>query len=361
MASPGPCLEAINLHELAFNHDELRSLSELLVTEVLQAPELSLFHTFYTGIKNDKEIGIIDGSFGLVGLAAQGCNPTPQCFQVHATPKLWHPRYMEIIIDQCMTDVYASLVRIALNCGIDVYNLTTTEYFPFILNILKKDIKKMLFRMVWFGDEAADNVADGGIITDGVDPGYFNVFDGLWAQIADVIATTPAQRTTLQAGNDQLTYALQDTAYTPEHAYEDIMQVIDDAPIELAQAPDRILLTTRSVKQRILRYLQAEGVVINYQLSLNGLESGVWDGITHYSIPMWDQMIRAYENNGTHYNNPHRILLTTKSNLAVGMACTSMFERVNTFYDQTTRLNRIEATDAFDAKLLFDGMFQLGI
>ena len=362
MASPGTCLEAINLHELAFNYDELRSLSELLVTEVLQAPELSTFHTFYTGIKNDKEIGILDGSFGLVGLAAQGCNPVAQCFQIHATPKLWHPRYIEVIIDQCMTDVYASLVRMSLNCGIDVYNLTTTEYFPFILNILKQDIKKMIFRMAWFGDEAADNLADGGLLTNGVDPGYFNVFDGLWVQINDVVAATPARRTILHPGNNQVTYALQNTVYGNDDAYEDIMQVIDDAPVELASSPDRVLLVTRSVKQRILRYVQATaGYFQDWKLITNGIETTVWDGITLYSVPMWDQMIQAYENNGTHYNNPHRILLTTKSNLAIGMACTSLFERVNTFYDQTTRLNRIEAADAFDAKLLMDGKFQLGI
>jgi hypothetical protein len=56
MASPGPCLEAINLHELAFTPDEVRSLSELLVTAVLESPDLNLFHTLYTGIKNDKEV-----------------------------------------------------------------------------------------------------------------------------------------------------------------------------------------------------------------------------------------------------------------------------------------------------------------
>ena len=361
MASPGPCLEAINLHELAFTPDEVRSLSELLVTEVLQSPELSLFHTLYPGIKNDKEIGIIDGSFGLVGLAAQGCNPTAQCFQVHATPKLWHPRYLEIIIDQCVTDVYASLVRLALNCGIEVNNLTTTEYFPFILNILKKDIKKMIFRMAWFGDENADNVVHGGLITNGVDVGYFNVFDGFWAQLADIITATPARRTALHPGNDQLTYALQNTVYDYYDANDDVMQVIDDAPAEMAMAPDRVLLVTRSVKQRLQRFVQDTGSFVQWNLLVNGIEFSTYDGIPIYSIPLWDQMIQAYQDNGTHYNDPHRILLTTKSNLAIGMACTSLFENVNTFYDPTTRLNRIEAMDAFDAKVIFDGMFQLGI
>jgi hypothetical protein len=361
MASPGPCLEAINLHELAFSTDQLRSLSELLVTEVLNAPDLNLFHTMYTGIKNDREIGIIDGSFGLVGLAAQGCNPTAQCFQIHATPKLWHPRAVEIIIDQCMTDVYASLVRLALNCGIDKFNLTTTEYFPYILNILKKDVTKMIFRLAWFGDESAAHAHAGGLITNTVDVGYFNIFDGFWAQIADIVTATPARRTTLAPGNDQVTYALQNTVYDYHDAYDDVMRVIDDSPAELAQMPDRVLLVTRSVKQRLVRYLQTQGVILNYQLSLNGIETAVWDGITMYSIPTWDAMIQSYQDNGTHYNDPHRILLTTKSNLAIGMECTSLFSNVNTFYNQTTRLNRIEAMDSFDAKFLMDGMFQLGI
>jgi hypothetical protein len=330
-----------------------------VVTAVLEASELTQFHTLVTGIKNDREIGIIPGTFGLVGLAAQGCNPTPQCLQLEAVPKLWHPRYLEIIIDQCVTDVYDSLVRYALNCGIDVYNLTTTDYFAFILSILVKDIKKMIFRMAWFGQEGVLNIANGGIITNGVDVGYFDLFDGFWIQFADVVALHPERRVTI-GENAGPTYAAQN-AYTNANAFADINAVIDAAIPELAIQPDRILLVTRSVQQRILRYMQGLGIVYNIQLMFNGVESSVWDGIPMYSIPLWDQMIDAYEDNLVMHNNPHRILYTTKSNLNIGMACTSLFENVNTFYDQTTRLNRIEAVDAFDAKIIDDRLFQIGI
>jgi hypothetical protein len=69
------CGNTLNLDNLHFTPDELRSLNELVVTAVLEAPALSSFHNIVTGIKNDKRIGIIPGTFGLVGKAAQSCDP----------------------------------------------------------------------------------------------------------------------------------------------------------------------------------------------------------------------------------------------------------------------------------------------
>jgi hypothetical protein len=71
-------------------------------------------------------------------------------------------------------------------------------------------------------------------------------------------------------------------------------------------------------------------------------------------------MIRAYENNGTKWNDPHRVIYTTTSNLLVGLACNSLFENVNTFYDPRSRYNRIEAVDAFDVKIIDDRLLMVG-
>jgi len=47
--------------------------------------------------------------------------------------------------------------------------------------------------------------------------------------------------------------------------------------------------------------------------------------------------------------------------LNIGMACNSLFERINTFYDPRSRYNRIEAVDAFDAKIIDDRLVQVGM
>jgi hypothetical protein len=354
------CGKTLNLDALHFTPDELRSLNELVVTAVLEAPELSKYHTLVTGIKNDKRIGIIPGTFGLIGKAAQSCNPVAQCYENVAVEKTWEPRYLEVIIDMCIDELADTLMKLAVNCGTDVFDLTNTEVFAFILDILSKDIAKMVFRHAWFGDKDAANFPVG-VLTPGVDPDFFNVIDGFWVQLAEIYAANP-DRLTAFVGNNQATTALQFSVATPVLTYANLNAVIDAAPCELTAAPDRILLVTQSIMQRIRRQLQTLGTIFqDYKLMPNGIEFATWDGIPIYANCLWDQWIRAYENNGTTLNNPHRVVYTTKSNLNIGMACTSLFENVNSFYDPRSRYNRIEAIDAFDAKIIDDNLLQVGM
>ena len=359
-ASPA-CASTINLDALTFTADELRSLNELVVTAVLEAPALSAFHTLVTGIKNDRHIGIIPGTFGLVGKAGQNCNPEAQCYENIAIQKTWEPKVIEIIIDMCKNELDDTLMKLAERCGVQAFDLTNTEVFAFILDILTKDIEKMLLRHVWFGDTAAANVSGGGVITNGYDVGFFNIINGFFQQLA-VIYAADTTKLTAMPGNTQLTYALQNSVATPLLTYTALNLVIDSAIPELAAQPDRILLVTKSVMDRIRRQLQALGTVFqDYTLMLNGLEFAKWDGIKIVSIPLWDQWIKAYENNGTVWNNPHRVVYTTVSNLNVGMECNGLFDNINSFYDQRSRINRIEARDAFDAKIIDDRLVQVGI
>jgi len=358
-ASPS-CASTINLDALHFTADELRSLNEFVVTAVLEAPTLSAFHTLVTGIKNDRRIGIIPGTFGLVGKAGQNCNPVAQCYENIAEEKTWEPKVLEIIIDMCKDELDDTLMKLATKCGVEAFDLTNTEVFSFILDILVKDIEKMVLRHVWFGDTAAAH-APLGVITPGFDLGFFNVINGFFQQLA-VIYAADANRLTAMPGNTQLTYALQGTVATPLLTYTALNLVIDSAIPELAAQPDRVILVTKSVMDRIRRQLQALGTVFqDYTLMLNGLEFATWDGIKIISIPLWDQWIRAYENDGTRWNNPHRVVYTTVSNLNVGMECNGLFDNINSFYDQRSRINRIEARDAFDAKIIDDRLVQVGI
>jgi hypothetical protein len=353
------CGHTINLDNLHFTADEIRSLNELVVEAVLLAPELTKFHTLVTGIKNDKRIGTIPGSFGLIGKAAQSCNPTAQCYELPATEKTWSPKYLELIIDMCVDELNDTLMKLSVNCGVDVFDLTRTDIFTFLQDILAKDLKKMVFRHAWFGDVNAANFPVGNL-TPGIDPDFFNVFDGFWVQFATIYAANPNQLIALP-GNTQATTALQFSVATPLLMYNAINNLIDSAPCELAEQPDRILLVTKSVMDRLRRQLQALGTAFqDYKLMTNGIEIAMWDGIPIYSICLWDQWIRAYESHVTHLNDPHRAVYTTKSNLNIGMACTSLFENINTFYDPRSRYNRIEAVDAFDAKIIQDALLMVG-
>jgi hypothetical protein len=108
-----------------------------------------------------------------------------------------------------------------------------------------------------------------------------------------------------------------------------------------------------------MRELQRLGTPFKIELQTAGIQLTEWDGIPMWIVPMTDSIIKAYENNGTKLNNPHRALFTTKTNLALGMECTSLFEKINSFYDPRSRMNRMEASDAFDFKVLDDALLQV--
>lgn len=353
----------VNLSNLAFTADQLRSMNELMVEAVLTSPELSMFHTFQTGIKNDKQIGIAPGTLGLIGKAAQGCGTrTPETNTLTPTLKTWEPKRIEVILRQCYTDLEDSLAQLARKLGVQVYDLTSTEYFTFVLEILKKDIPKMVFRHLWFGDKTAANVTDSpaGVITDGISVDYFNLINGYFQQLAVIYAATAARKTAISA-NAQATTALQFSAFTATDALNALNAVVDDAPAELTAQADRMILCTDSVHKKARRALQALGVAYKIELQTAGLVVSEWDGIKLYSIPLWDQWIRAYQSNGTKLNNPHRIVYTTKSNLVAGMEGNGLFESLDVYYDKVTKYNYIETVDAFDAKVIMDGLVQVGI
>ena len=69
----------------------------------------------------------------------------------------------------------------------------------------------------------------------------------------------------------------------------------------------------------------------------------------------------TYFNNGTKLDNPHRILYTTADNMPVGMEGTNLFDTLDSSYDKRSRYNRIEASDAFDTKVLNDELVEVGI
>jgi len=356
----------LNNSALAFTADEVRTLNELVIQAVLNAPELNSMHTFVPGIKNDREIGIIPGTLGLLIKAAQGCgDKTPNNPTITAAVKKWAPKRGEIIIRQCYTDLETSFLKFALQTGNKVSDLTSspdvkTAYFAFILDMLSKDIPKNLLLKAWFDNTDAANVNDSpaGSITAGVDPDYFNLIDGFFVQLATIYGTTPARLTNI-AANKQATRALQFSTLTPVLAYDALNSLVDDAPATLLGQPDKMIIATRSIMSKAKRYLQGQGMAFKTELITGGMELTTWDGVQAMTMPLWDEWILAYENNGTKLNDPHRAVFASKANLNIGMEGQTLFDSLDVVYDPIEEYNWIKAKDAFDVKILDDTLVQV--
>lgn len=354
---------SIDFSQFTFTADEVRQFNELIVKKFITTPGLNEFHNIYTGIRNDRQIGLVNGTFGLLGKAAQGCDPTADSNQISSEQKTWEPKRIGIYLEQCWTDISDTFAQFARNLGVDVVDLTNTEYWAFLESVLGKDIPLTIFRHAWFGDQSAANYSDSpaGTITDGVDTDYFNVINGFFYQLNEIIVADADRNTSLNAYNGQATKALQFSTLTPTLAASSINDVIDAAPAWLRSQADQVIITTASVGRKAMRYLQSQGLAFDITLQTDGLTVTRWDGIPIYVVDWFDYMINLYENNGTKLNNPHRIVYTTKSNLALGMEGTNLFDTFKIFHDDKSEKSYIRAKDAFDAKVLQDDLVQYGI
>jgi len=347
-----------------FTEEQIFSFNDIITKKVLEAPELATMHTFENNIRNDREIGFAEGSLGLVGKAAQGCGTrTPDNKTLGSAVKKWSPVRWEIFLQFCWTDLSSNFGRYLRKIGTDVEDLSDTEFLKFMETITLADIKQMLFRFVWFNDTSAACVDDSpaGVFTSGTDTDYFNLFDGLFAQLSDIVTTTPARKTDLSAYNGQATFALQDSTLTNALAYAAVQKVIDDALPLLRGRSDLVIYSTESVWRKAMRYLQDKSLAFTLDFAINGLPLLKFDGYSYYAVPMWDQIIRAYQSNGTKYNLPHRILMTTRGNLPVGLEGASAFDYLKIWHNDDTEYTNMKVKDAMDAKVLEDNLIQYGI
>lgn len=349
----------INTSVFNFSAEEIRDINELVLEQILQAPELDSIHTIYPNIITDAYIGFL-GEVGLLGKAAQGCDPTPQAAQISATQKLWQPKRWEVFLSECWADIENTMAIYAMNKGVDVGDLTNTDYMAVVVDILQKGIKKMIWRFVWFGDKTAQNVSSNGIITDGIDVSYFTLIDGLWKQLQAIAPIGSRQRIHI-AANDAATDEDQFDQLVGQMAYNTLSKMHLRASVILRSQPDVFFLVTQSVADAYVTYLEGKDLSVTYENLVEGVKFLRFRGIPVISIPLWDEMIYGYENTGTKLNNPHRAVLTTKSNLAVGLSAGTVLDELKVWYEPKEDRAYLRARDTIDAKVLLDNQFMLAI
>lgn len=348
---------SLDFTNFQFTTEQIRDINELLYDEIVEAPEISLICTLYPGIVFDKEIGFI-GEGSLVGVKNQGCDPAPQEWKIGTRTVKWEPKSWEILLAECWTDLEATAAVYSLNTGVDVADFTDTDYYAIILQVLTVSIKKFIIRLVWFNDEDAANVTDGGIITDGVDVDYFNILNGLWKQLITQVTANPSQRVVVTE-NAGASYTAQDL--TPAKAAEYLGKLKYAAPITMRNKENTFVLCTQSFYDAWEIFNTGKELESLYGKLVDGTPTMKAYGMTLVPIPVWDEMISQFEDNGTKLNNPHRALYISKNNIAVGVDGTDSFDNMNIWYEKKERKVYTELMGKADAKIMNPTQFSLAI
>jgi hypothetical protein len=347
--------QVLDMNQFTFNGEVIMAVSEMVFDEVIQAPEISLIHTVFPGIVAVKEVGFI-GEGGLVGVANQGCDPEPQDWAI-ATRKLkWEPEEWEVLIHMCYKDLANTAAQYSLRNKMPYSDFSTSDYANIVVEVLATAMKKFIIRLAWFNDKDA---ATAGILSTGIDPAYFNIINGFWKQIIAQYTVNSAQRVVITE-NAGATYAAQ--ALNPDKVRDEYLPgLIYGANMLLRGQSGGFVACTQSFYDgysKSLKGIQLESMLVNLT---DGIRTLQYDGKPLIAIPVWDEMIKEYENTGTKLNNPHRAVYTTKEVLGIGVNNANEFENLEIWYDRDSRKVKVEGMGMSDAKLTNPALFQVAI
>lgn len=365
----------INFGKFQICEEVIQAVGEILHDEFLKAPDFTSIHTVYEGIVAKSKRGFW-GEPAPVGRKRQDCNPVPQSFRTPVRTVGWDPAPWEILLAECFANLEDSIAVFALNKGVDIADLTNTDWATVLSELLINAMSKFFWRLFWFNDSNAAYFDAGGNIskfyTDSngeqqtLDLALFNILDGFWVQIEAALADY-GQGFNI-AKNAGATYADQQlergeaTSILEELWFGGNAGANPSNNLQLRTSADSMLLVTQSLYDAYTLDLSEKCcTTTSFDYMINGIPVLKYQGKPLVGMPIWDEMIFQFNNTGSKLINPHRALLTTKSTLGVGVDRIDTFENFNMWYEKLTRETMIEAMGKADAKLMNPRMVRVAL
>ncbi|MDX3913757.1 MAG: hypothetical protein QHC79_09475 [Pseudosphingobacterium sp.] len=353
----------LDLTNVEFTFEQVKGIKEAIWEKVFNNPQLNQFHEVVPGIVTKRQIVIL-GLLGLSGKKSAGCAPDENPNRIPSSEKFWDPQYIEDRFVECFKDLLDKFTVYGLKNGIAKADLTDTDFANFLESRIGTAMLEGILRLIWFGDTTAENVSDGGVITDGVNVEYFTPIDGFFKQIFAIVAANPEQRVTIDK-NAGATYAAQrfdDTDTANETATKVFQSMIDNADERLVDtnvegSPDTetFILATKSMVDQYKRERKAKsGIELAYQRTESGFKFIEVDGVRVYPFNFWDRIIKNYQDNGTKLNLPHRAVMVVKSNMQVGTEEEEDLAALDPFYVKKDKEYIVDYGYNLDAVLVED-------
>lgn len=363
---PGVAFLLINPADLTWNGKEVMDIAETIMEDAFNNPKIDEFHTVIDGIVAKQQIGYL-GRLTKITKSDTGCGSTPDTSKnIEMTEKFWNPVALEIWLELCYSDLEASFFIWGQNKGYKRSDLETdkSKVVEFVLERMSEAALEDALRIAWFGDTDAAHTDDSpaGTISPASDLDDFNTLDGFWKQLYAIVATTSARRYTISE-NSQATYSTQ-LALNASRSILMARSMMQDCDKRLKGAKDKIFIWTDTLVDNYQTYLESQGVDKSFErietfvsgLTFTGL---YFRGTPIYRFDLLDRTIAEDFDNGTAYYQPHRAVLTTKANLAIGVDSKTMINTFESWLERKDKKVNLRGSYKMDVKVVKDYMVQV--
>lgn len=348
------------LNDLTVSNGAIDSLKKLIIARVFNNPELERFFTLYRNVHNGDKVGYL-GGMSDVGWVGGGCEPTYRQATIQMLEKVWEIGKWEIPLKLCYEDLENTIAEYCLKTGTEIADLQQTEYMKYIfIPKLEEAFMNFLWRIIWFGDKAAALNTASGVITTGVDVDLFKTTDGLWKRLF-AVGTASAEQKVAIAANNEASTALQLSKIKEKGVAIGIFDsLLENADPRIASMDGACVMATKTLTDALTKDLKTEyKEILTWEQVFKGLRVTEYNGIPIYEVSIWDRMIKAYQNNGTKLNIPHRAVFTAPSELLVGTPADSIISQFDNHFNRTTRLNHTYACGKIGTQIGQDDLIQM--
>lgn len=338
--------------------ENLASLKEAIINQVVADEDFRKVVNIKK-VKNGEPLAVI-GEMDAVGHAGAGCNPEYKQIGINNSLKRWALKAWEIALELCYNDLEDTIAEYSLKEGTAIADLTGTDFMAIYTELLTTQVKRMMWRLIWFGDTAAKNISNGGVITNGKDVTLFTPTDGLFKKLF-AIGAAHANQVTAIAANAKTTYAAQTSDMRAAGVATGLLDtiILDANPMINANGQGVFICNQKFVD--VLRFDVKQ--TTKYQMDAATIGDGItinhYDGKVIIGVAAWDYLINEYENTGTKWNKPYRVVYANPRNLVVGADAADPISELDVFFDKKARTNNIYATGKLDTNVAQDELVHL--
>jgi len=154
------------------------------------------------------------------------------------------------------------------------------------------------------------------------------------------------------APNAESTKALQLSTFAAGASLTIFRDLLAAADGRLRSAPNKVILVSDTIFANWQEYKESKVLESSWKQQDFDMQTGVYRGCTIIPMDSWDRHIIGDFDNGTTWHLPHRAVLTTVEQLAVGFDSSSEMQNFDAFLDKTTELYNIKAGYKLDTKTM---------
>lgn len=307
--------------------ENLRSLRDAIIKNVLEDENIREVLTI-DRVRSGEPLAVI-GEMDAVGNASTGCCPQYKQIGIGNSVKRWDLGEWQIPLEICYKDLEGSIAEYALKAGTEIGNLEGIDFLAIYLDLLSKQMRRMIWRLAWFGDKTADTVANGGQLVNGTDKTLFTVNDGLFKRINAGVAGN----TIVNVDGTALTSAL-----------AVVEALLDGAPATINQNGEAVLIMPRSYARKLARDIRTTyHDIMPWEGIFEGVEVSRFDSVKVVSVAAFDYLNTTYQPT---VKLP--IIYTIPRNLHLGTDADEPVSDLEIWFDQNCRKQKVYASGRID-------------